>query len=365
MTGSSTRSLPNMPTKPFLGSCSATRRTTIRVWKVISTLFGSSVRHCVRTGRRGGALDRQGRGPAARRIRPVLPLRFAREVFLAAGPALLPQLHEALASQDRVVRSNAARACGAIGDKGSIPRLITALDLESGLSRESIVLALGESKAREALPRLYALFVDAKNSENSTRGVSLLPTPPPSRRGCSVRPSARSSRSARTRTRPSTPAARPAPSGSKGCSSCPPSWNRSERLGRKSRGIFTSSSRASPMAACGGTPPGSLRPAAPTDAAGNAKVLRAMLADPDAAVVVERISLMVLGDRSMQVPILAGLNAADRARRWLPPNAASCQRRPQAGLRPRGDRRGGQRSGQRPLRIHDVRELLERIPDKE
>jgi HEAT repeat protein/predicted negative regulator of RcsB-dependent stress response len=96
---------------------------------------------------------------------------FARDVFRFAGKPLLPVLHQALASPDRVVRSNAARACGAIGDTSSIPFLIKALDLESGLSRASVVWALGELKAAAALPQLVELYVEARNDE-SRRGGS-------------------------------------------------------------------------------------------------------------------------------------------------------------------------------------------------
>ncbi len=83
---------------------------------------------------------------------------------------MLPVLHEALGSEDRVVRSNAARGCGAIGDPASIPLLIKALDLESGLSRASIVWALGELKAKEALPALAGLYGDARHDEQHRRG---------------------------------------------------------------------------------------------------------------------------------------------------------------------------------------------------
>ena len=63
------------------------------------------------------------------------------------------------------MRSNAARALGAIRDRRSIEPLIEALDLESGLSRRSIVWALGELRAEAALPRLAKLYVDARNDE--------------------------------------------------------------------------------------------------------------------------------------------------------------------------------------------------------
>ncbi len=90
---------------------------------------------------------------------------FARDVFQAAGKELLPKLHTALKSDDRVIRSNAARACGAIGDASSVAPLIKAVDLESGLSRASIVWALGELKAKESLPVLASLYAEAKRDE--------------------------------------------------------------------------------------------------------------------------------------------------------------------------------------------------------
>ena len=94
---------------------------------------------------------------------------FARDVFQAAGKELLPKLHAALKSDDRVIRSNAARACGAIGDASSAAALIKAVDLESGLSRASIVWALGELKAKAALPVLANLYAEAKRDEQQQR----------------------------------------------------------------------------------------------------------------------------------------------------------------------------------------------------
>lgn len=94
---------------------------------------------------------------------------FVRDVFCAAGKELLPKLHAALTSNDRVIRSNAARVCGAIGDPSSIAPLIKAVDLESGLSRASIVWALGELKAKESLTVLANLYAAAKQDETSPR----------------------------------------------------------------------------------------------------------------------------------------------------------------------------------------------------
>ncbi|MCH5375347.1 MAG: HEAT repeat domain-containing protein, partial [Planctomycetes bacterium] len=97
--------------------------------------------------------------------------RFAQEVFKHAGESLLPKLHASLRSPDRVVRSNAARACGAICHRSSIPHLQAALDLESGLSRASIVWALGELKAVEALPQLVTLYTDASMDQRRQHGT--------------------------------------------------------------------------------------------------------------------------------------------------------------------------------------------------
>jgi HEAT repeat protein len=101
-------------------------------------------------------------------------VRFATAVFGYAGKTQLPQLHVALKSKDRVVRSNAARACGAIGDPSSIPLLLKALNMESGLARASIVIALGMLKAKEAMPRLTELYIDAQNDEKRRRGSGFM-----------------------------------------------------------------------------------------------------------------------------------------------------------------------------------------------
>lgn len=92
-------------------------------------------------------------------------VNFATTVIAYAGTNLLPRMHAALESKDRVVRSNAALACGRIGDASSIPLLIRALDLESGLSRASIVTALGRLRAAAAMPRLAQLYLDAQDEE--------------------------------------------------------------------------------------------------------------------------------------------------------------------------------------------------------
>ncbi len=100
--------------------------------------------------------------------------RFAQDVLKHAGPSILPRVHRSLQSPDRVIRSNAARACGAIGDRSSIAHLLAALDLESGLSRSSIVWALGQLKAVEALPRLAEMYSDVAADDPSGPGTGFL-----------------------------------------------------------------------------------------------------------------------------------------------------------------------------------------------
>lgn len=90
---------------------------------------------------------------------------FSLHVFQFTGTNLLAKLHGSLKSGDRVIRSNAARACGAIGNPSSIAPLLAAMDLDSGLSRASIVWALGELKAKAARPMLETLYLDIRNDE--------------------------------------------------------------------------------------------------------------------------------------------------------------------------------------------------------
>lgn len=101
----------------------------------------------------------------------MMKVSFVRDVFHFAGKPMLPILHQALSSDDRVVRFNAARGCGAIGDPSSIPFLLKALYMESGLARAGIVWALGKLKAKEALPVLARLYVDARNDESRRAGA--------------------------------------------------------------------------------------------------------------------------------------------------------------------------------------------------
>lgn len=98
-------------------------------------------------------------------------LSFAENIFSGIGAPVLPVFLKALESPDRVVRSNAARACGASKDRSAIPHLLKALDLESGLARASIVWALGELHAREAIPELAKLYLDAVQDEERNRGA--------------------------------------------------------------------------------------------------------------------------------------------------------------------------------------------------
>jgi len=98
-------------------------------------------------------------------------LVFILAVFKNAGKEMLPVLHQALENQDPVVSANAARACGVIGDSSSIPPLMKALDIE--VMRNAVVWALGELKAKEAQPRLIALYgpvVEEMQSRYGRRG---------------------------------------------------------------------------------------------------------------------------------------------------------------------------------------------------
>ena len=99
------------------------------------------------------------------------PQLFSETVFKYAGIKMLPILHEALLSKDRVIRSNAARACGAISSPSSINHLINGLDLESGLSQASIVWALGELRSEKAVPHLATLYIKVKNDEKRKAGA--------------------------------------------------------------------------------------------------------------------------------------------------------------------------------------------------
>ncbi|HBC88879.1 MAG TPA: hypothetical protein DCZ94_18200 [Lentisphaeria bacterium] len=92
---------------------------------------------------------------------------FSQKVFKYAGKDILPILHKALESENRVVRSNAARACGEIRDNSSIPYLIKALDFESGLSQASIIWALGKLKSKEALPIIISAYPEIKKEKES------------------------------------------------------------------------------------------------------------------------------------------------------------------------------------------------------
>ena len=90
---------------------------------------------------------------------------FARDVFRFTGGEVLPILHETLKSDDRILRANAALGCGANGSPESIEPLLAALDLESGLSKGAIVWALGELEARESIPRITGLYLEAQAAE--------------------------------------------------------------------------------------------------------------------------------------------------------------------------------------------------------
>jgi hypothetical protein len=96
---------------------------------------------------------------------------FEQAVLAGAAGAIKPRLLDALRSTDRVARSNAARALGLAGDRTAIPALLVALDMPSGLSRSSIVWALGRLHATEAIGRLQALYTALTPRSDSLRAA--------------------------------------------------------------------------------------------------------------------------------------------------------------------------------------------------
>ncbi|MBX7220018.1 MAG: hypothetical protein K1Y36_08730 [Blastocatellia bacterium] len=93
--------------------------------------------------------------------------RLARE----AGTQLLPALHLLLTSPEPVTRANAALACGAIGERSSIPFLIQALDLQSQESQVAILAVLGTLKAAEAVPALVGLYRLRQKEKQFSEGI--------------------------------------------------------------------------------------------------------------------------------------------------------------------------------------------------
>jgi HEAT repeat protein len=95
---------------------------------------------------------------------------FAQAVLGGAGMAIEARLLDALRGDDRVARSNAARALALMGDRPAIPALLAALDMESGLSRVSIIWALGKLHATEAATALASLYISITPRSASLRG---------------------------------------------------------------------------------------------------------------------------------------------------------------------------------------------------
>ncbi len=82
--------------------------------------------------------------------------------FVLAGEKALPLLHQALATDDRIICANVARCLGRIGHSSSVEPLVAALANESGLARNDIVGALGELAAPTAMPALVSLYTAIK-----------------------------------------------------------------------------------------------------------------------------------------------------------------------------------------------------------
>jgi len=94
---------------------------------------------------------------------------LAATIFKYAGTNMLAVLHTALNSKDPIVRSNAARACGTIGDPSSIPHLMNAIKSGIPPSSASVVWALGELQAKEARALIENLYSETLNNEKEIR----------------------------------------------------------------------------------------------------------------------------------------------------------------------------------------------------
>ena len=70
----------------------------------------------------------------------------------------LPQVIDALASDDAGIRFEAAGACGALGDAAAIPHLVAAIEEEDAEVQEAAVAALGEIGGTQAKETLEALI---------------------------------------------------------------------------------------------------------------------------------------------------------------------------------------------------------------
>lgn len=82
-------------------------------------------------------------------------------IFSYADRRLLAKVHQALTSPNMIIRRNAAYACAGFGDQASIPLLIQALKTESSLVRKGVIWSLGELKARQAVPAIMKLLLEA------------------------------------------------------------------------------------------------------------------------------------------------------------------------------------------------------------
>ena len=89
-------------------------------------------------------------------------------IFSHADRRLLAKVHQALTSPNMIIRRNAAYACAGFGDQASIPLLIQALKTESSLVRKGVIWSLGELKARQAVPAIMKLLLEAHHPLSRT-----------------------------------------------------------------------------------------------------------------------------------------------------------------------------------------------------
>lgn len=91
--------------------------------------------------------------------------RVVDRLLVATGPRVLPALRRALRGPSARARAVAAKACGHLGDRQSVPMLLEALGTAEGAAAE----ALGKLRARDALPGLYLLLARSARVDQRRR----------------------------------------------------------------------------------------------------------------------------------------------------------------------------------------------------
>ena len=100
---------------------------------------------------------------------PVNQRDFAREVFRHAGTEMLPRLYAALQDEEPVVRANAARACGAIGQPESLALMLEAMAFGDKETCLGVVEGLCFFNSPDALKVLVEIYVTADEQTAAIR----------------------------------------------------------------------------------------------------------------------------------------------------------------------------------------------------